>query len=70
MQPNLEEQHSPSDSRWVTIRKLAAILDLSYPTVRKMVVTGKVEAVVIGGRYRIYEKEVWRLLREGNRRRS
>lgn len=58
---------STNSRNYVTIRKLAAILELSYPTVRKMVASGKVKSVKIGGQFRIYEDEVWRLLNEGNR---
>jgi excisionase family DNA binding protein len=51
---------------YVTLRKFAQIVELSYPTCLKLAKSGKVVAVKVGGNYRIYEDEVRRFLKQGN----
>lgn len=56
--------------KWISLRKFAVLIGKSYPTVLKMATHEpvKVEAIKIGGQYRIYEEEVRRFLLEGNRK--
>lgn len=51
---------------WVGLERLAIIIEKSYPTTRKLVKSGKIKGVRVGGQYRIYESEVNRFLKYGN----
>lgn len=62
----MEAARLQSGEKWVSIKTLSAILERSYPATLKMIKAGHVRAVRIGGRWRIYESEVLRLLRKGN----
>jgi excisionase family DNA binding protein len=51
---------------WVGLRKLALIIGRSYPTTLTMVKKGYIDAVRVGGQWRVPEQEVWRFLKHGN----
>jgi excisionase family DNA binding protein len=51
---------------YVTLKTFASIVDVTYPTALGMVKSKRVLAVQVGGRWRIFESEVNRFLREGN----
>ena len=52
---------------WTNLRNFAALVGKSYITALKLAKSGKVKAIKVGGTYRIYESEVRRFLRHGNR---
>lgn len=60
---------SPSGRNWISLRKFAILIEHSYPTVLRWVKADppKLQAVRIGGRWRVYEDEVKRFLEYGNR---
>ena len=51
---------------WVSLRQLAFIMDVSYPTISRMKNDGRIKGLQVGGIYRIYAEEVRRLLQKGN----
>lgn len=53
---------------WLSLKKMANLIGLSYPTVVKMAQSDppKIIAIKVGGQWRVYETEVKRFLREGN----
>lgn len=51
---------------WVTLKKMAILIEKDYRTTRKLVVEGKIRAIRVGGTFRIYEEEVRRFLQQGN----
>lgn len=51
---------------WVSLKQFAIVAEMSYQVCLKLVWSGKIRAIKVGGTYRIYEEEVRRFLREGN----
>lgn len=51
---------------WISLRQFAALIDVSYPTGLAMVNRGSVNAIRVGGIWRIYAIEVKRFQHEGN----
>lgn len=52
---------------WVTLGDLARLQRVTYRTALSWIKTGKVKAIKVGGQYRVYESEILRFIREGNR---
>lgn len=52
---------------WVSLRQLTRLLGVTYQTSLRYVKQNKVNAVRVGGQWRIYEDELRRFLQEGNR---
>jgi excisionase family DNA binding protein len=50
-----------------SIREVAKLLKLSYPTTYKMVMDGRIKAVKMGFSWRISQDEIDRILKEGIR---
>jgi len=51
---------------WVSLRRAAKIIGVSYPTAARLRVAGHLRCVKTGGIYRVYQEELERFLREGN----
>lgn len=52
---------------WVTLSTFARIAGISYTTARKLKDTGQLEVIPVGGIYRVYDDEIVRFMKEGNR---
>lgn len=53
---------------WVSLSQFTILADISYPTALKLVNTGKLESVRVGGVIRVYQEEVHRFLKHGNKK--
>lgn len=63
-----DETSTPTTSKgWVSIQQLAILMERDYRTVRKWVEEGRVRAIRVGGRYRIFEEEIHYILKYGTR---
>ena len=51
---------------YVSLRKAAKIIGVSYPTATRMRIAGHLRCVKTGGIYRVYHNELERFLKEGN----
>lgn len=50
------------EQSWLTMREVAKILGVSYPTIARMVQQGKIPAVKVGRQYRISPEQVKRFI--------
>jgi excisionase family DNA binding protein len=53
--------------QWMTLRQFATVVRVTYQTVLRWKDTEKIQTFKVGGQFRIYQTEVDRFLREGNR---
>jgi excisionase family DNA binding protein len=60
------DEHYTGGEGWVTLKKMAILIEKDYRTTRKLIVDGKIRAIRVGGTFRIYESEVRRFLQQGN----
>lgn len=51
---------------WITLPMMAKLCGLHYQTIIQHAKSGKLGAIRVGGRYRVYEDEIIRFLTEGN----
>jgi len=51
---------------WVSLRQFATLIGVSYPTACRMRDRQEVNAVKVGGIYRVYSDEVQRFMSHGN----
>ncbi len=47
--------NAPLDLNWVTLPDFAKSQNVTYRTALKWITTGQLEAVMVGGRWRVYE---------------
>lgn len=57
---------SLANRKWVSLKQLARIIGVSYPTALRMRDRGDVRAIKVGGHFRVYEDELVRFLVHGN----
>ena len=49
-----------------SLKEVAPLLQISYPTLLKLIKNGNIGAAKVGGQWRIMEKELKRFQKEGN----
>jgi excisionase family DNA binding protein len=50
------------DRKWINLSQLSRLVGVSYPTVASWQANGKLQAVKVNGRYRVYMDELKRFL--------
>ena len=55
-----------SSKGWVSLRQMARLAGLHYLTILDARRMGRLRAIKVGGRFRVYEDEIIRFLTEGN----
>ncbi len=63
---DIPELQTVANRKYLTLGQLGNVLGVTYQTVRRYVVDGKLRAVKVGGSYRVYEDEIRRFLDMGN----
>ena len=51
---------------YVSLNKFSKMIDVAYPTAKRMYERGEINGIRVGGIIRIYTEEVRRFLNEGN----
>jgi len=68
--PNVTGIKELSTQGWVSLKKAAILIGVSYPTALKLKNEGLLQVIKVGGTHRVYASEIQRYLREGNLPRS